>query len=695
MDSVAHCNHASPLCKHGLLCLAACCRTSAGVSCTPVTAPRLQQRGHACVSAGDSLPLPQLPLPSRDSDEQPLLQRDAPEVLLQPLPDPPGGGTGLHYTYEPLYAPLQPISETDRPAVEAGLELRATASRVSRVSSAAAGSRSLPGGSLLSPEGFADPFDGLHEGSPTKPVPGRQLRSPRLPSKHGGEAAIADSDIDSSRGSSPATVSLSPPGLARAAATESQQPGGDGDVADSESPGSPPPIRRPPGYYAELMQRGRAPVQWPPDNTVEVFRIGTAELPPGHPELSADFPNSDSSGGETERSDRALLEPRHGAGEIATADGRPDVAHVGMHAWRRHTLEDVLEDSAELGRVHSHDPTGSPVSAAPQPDGHGPVGEACAGMATHRTRSYAHVHGLTRAPPSRRSTGSSAASALPPRPPRRTRHKSPLRRLSLCLCPATHSGFEAFSDELETPQRRPLVPALALGPLTQHKCLQPPGQRRSFDVAALSSGGSDRRGPPRHAPRTTAPPAVPRLRLEPRSRVGRGASAAADPAVKQRSIPLRQSTDGGLMRRSPSDSSLLEASPAHSARVCASRAAASLAGELFWSPRRHSGPGPIAEATVPGLIPTDSPNLQSVQIGVARVPPPQGAALARGRLDFELRGDLMEGKFARKLRPQVDYWGNKDLALMICRALLGRDVMDGCEYESVVDDMHGGAFFAA
>lgn len=110
-------------------------------------------------------------------------------------------------------------------------------------------------------------------------------------------------------------------------------------------------------------------------------------------------------------------------------------------------------------------------------------------------------------------------------------------------------------------------------------------------------------------------------------------------------------------------------------------------------PGAVSVPGPIAEATVPAQMHAESASLQSVRIGVVAEAPPRGAALARGRLDFELRRDVLDGKFTRRLRPQVDYWGNKDLALMICRAVLGRDVMDGCEYESAAEVAAGGVMF--
>eukprot|EP00892_Ulva_mutabilis_P010413 jgi/Ulvmu1/7744/UM039_0052.1 len=670
-------------------------------------------------SIRDAVPLPQRSLSSRDSGGLPSPPHAA-DMAPQPLPDPPGGGTGPHYTYEAIHSPLLPISETERSLAEPGLALHGTSSLAS-IASAGSGKTPRFRGAKppaaaavsLGSGDYSDPFDGLHEGSPTKPVPGRPVASPP---RRG--TAETDSEHDSSRGSSPAAVSLSPPGLSRATAVAEEAQAA---ASDSDSPGSPPPIRRPAGHYADIMQRGRAPVQWPPEGSVEVFRVGEDELLPGHPELSADFPGDEAP--------RALLEPRHAAGDIVPADEGPAAAQVAMQAWRWHTLEDVPEDSGELGRAESYGVTGSPQAPTPTAGGHGPVAEANSGMATHRTKAYAYVHGLATAPvvrPLLQSNGRSM-TAPPPRPRQRSqrpsRHKSPMRRFPFCMCSATNSGFEAFSDEFESPRVPP--PALGVspprGPLTSahmhpvHAQRPAAPQRASIDIASLSSSvRAEHPSMLRYRSQRAAPPAVPRLQLEPRSRVGQTPHAARPQSFPARHPAVRHSmgvilahAHDGPLRRSPSDSNLPSASPARPLRQHGTSGGSST-DDLFGSPM-HSpqevmaharGPaaGPVAEAAAQhGGMAAESPSLQSVRIGVAAVAVPRGAALARGRLDFELRRDIMDGKLARRGRPQLDYWRNKDLALMLCRAVLGRDVMDGCEYEAAAEEEYtqGGAYFTA
>lgn len=609
----------------------------------------------------------------------------------QPLPDPPGGGTGPQYTYEAAIPPLPPISE--KHSARTVYADSAASARDSARESARADLAALPPapvtGTLETAAAYTDPFDGLHESSPTKPLP--SLGSARRGRMLAGESAAGSG----ARESSPAAVSLSPPGPGPSRRGDHDEQSGalEGEEAGSDSPGSPPPIKRPPGYYAEIMQRGRAPVRWPPEDTVEVFRADEAELLDGHPQLSADLSGSSDSSGD----EGGWLEPQQG--------GMVGMGDAPLQIWQRHTLEDVPEDSAELGHGASHGAT----STAPPSGGDRPVGEAITGAMSYQgpelrlsgvsSRASAHV-GLRSVRPT--------SAAPDPRRRRALRHKSPLRRLTFCLCAPTDSGFEAFSDELPPPAGAPQLGALAPAPRALLAAPEPvmswAGGRQSLS----------------HAPRAVA---VPPLRLlEPRSAVvplATSQQAHIDVEVALQRVPMRHSVDVAALRRVPSGGrpGSPDTDPFMRTSSSSSGISGSPAGDLFGSPLHAPGvameargrstapratparpgavsvPGPIAEATVPAQMHAESASLQSVRIGVVAEAPPRGAALARGRLDFELRRDVLDGKFTRRLRPQVDYWGNKDLALMICRAVLGRDVMDGCEYESAAEVAAGGVMF--
>lgn len=645
----------------------------------------------------------------------------------QALLDPPGGGTGPQYTYDTVVPPLPPISEKTVPEI--------TPAPRDTPGSAAAG-RSMPRapatGTLDAAAAFTDPFDGLHEGSPTKPIPGGGGGStPR--GRTPAEGARTGSGSRGSRGSSPASVSLSPPSLAR-------QRGASAD-ADTATPPSPPAIKRPPGFYSDIMQQERAPVRWPPDNTVEVFRGDGAAA--GHPQLSEELPDaSDTSDDDTDSDDedqQALLNQRHGTAAPPVAlDGA-----VPLRLWQRHTLDDVPEDSAELGPGASYGVAGSSLPSTPS-GGDRPVAEALAGA--HAYHALVHMHGIPHVAAVRTTSHGVPPAAAPAGGERRRsrRHKSPLRRLTSCLaCSATNSGFEAFSDELPAPmfEPEPVVPAVAAGGGGASEAAQRHAHLPAPQPVLHWASGSGTNIGNRTARSVTVPP----LRLlEPRATVIHTTAAhSADPDDRWRRprAPARQSVDVATLRRQPRASTQSPTAAARDPLPRATTFGCSLAGDLFGSPLHPAGAaletrggtavaggaglpprgpvaeatvrswyaakaraaqrgaaarpraGPVAEATV-GLLSAETPSLQSVRIGVVTEAPPRGASLARGRLDFELRRDIMEGKFSRKLCPQVDYWGNKDLALMICRAVLGRDVMDGCEIEEVADESTRGALFA-
>ena len=58
---------------------------------------------------------------------------------------------------------------------------------------------------------------------------------------------------------------------------------------------------------------------------------------------------------------------------------------------------------------------------------------------------------------------------------------------------------------------------------------------------------------------------------------------------------------------------------------------------------------------------------------------PQGHGGSVGRLDFQLQEDFVETQFFGAFRAHFCYWKHEDVALLVCRAACGYDVVDGTQ----------------
>lgn len=58
---------------------------------------------------------------------------------------------------------------------------------------------------------------------------------------------------------------------------------------------------------------------------------------------------------------------------------------------------------------------------------------------------------------------------------------------------------------------------------------------------------------------------------------------------------------------------------------------------------------------------------------------PQGQGGSVGRLDFQLQEDFVETQFFGAFRAHFCYWKHEDVALLVCRAACGYDVVDGTQ----------------
>lgn len=104
------------------------------------------------------------------------------------------------------------------------------------------------------------------------------------------------------------------------------------------------------------------------------------------------------------------------------------------------------------------------------------------------------------------------------------------------------------------------------------------------------------------------------------------------------------------------------------------------AGRFSAAPRLGPGAGPTSTRMLVSSADTHPKKIKRVLAGAGQGGLcPQGQGGSVGRLDFQLQEDFVETQFFGAFRAHFCYWKHEDVALLVCRAACGYDVVDGTQ----------------